>query len=296
MAVIRQPCRVASGISMAQLPSKAQGNDFLGRFREIVSDPLNALISRHPLAGTLAAGRVILHNGLEVPATGDDAYYGSFSDILVVNRGVHEPLEEFVFQELLVGLPANPHMLELGAYWGHYSMWLKMAHPAAIVTLVEPEAANMEAGRRNFSHNGLTGEFFQAFVGRGHFSVDGYLAARPNQRLTILHADIQGFELEMLEDCSESLTARKIDYLFVSTHSQDRHRDTCEILARMGYRVEVSSDFDFQTTSFDGFVFASNPERDPVFSGFAPWSRLDISSNPPVEVNNYLATVLASRG
>jgi hypothetical protein len=40
----------------------------------------------------------------------------------VLNRGVHEPLEEFVFQEVLKRLPEACAMIELGAYWGHYSM------------------------------------------------------------------------------------------------------------------------------------------------------------------------------
>jgi hypothetical protein len=33
--------------------SKARPDDLLGRFREIVSDPLNLLIERVPLAGTV---------------------------------------------------------------------------------------------------------------------------------------------------------------------------------------------------------------------------------------------------
>jgi hypothetical protein len=30
---------------------------------------------------------------------------------------VHEPLEEYVFQEVLRTMPEAPMMLELGAYW-----------------------------------------------------------------------------------------------------------------------------------------------------------------------------------
>ena len=96
------------------LTRKAAPEDFLGRFREIVSDPLNLLIERHPRAGMVEHGLVWLHNGNRVSL---DGYYGRFSEILVINRGVHEPLEEFVFQELMRILPAEPVMLELGAYW-----------------------------------------------------------------------------------------------------------------------------------------------------------------------------------
>ena len=107
------------------MQTKARWNDFPGRFREILSDPLNLLIRRVPHAGLVDGNLVYLHNGLHVPWAGPNAYYGRFSLIFVLNRGVHEPLEEFVFQEVIDRLPSAPRMLELGAYWGHYSMWLK---------------------------------------------------------------------------------------------------------------------------------------------------------------------------
>jgi hypothetical protein len=110
------------------LPKAASG-DFLGRFREVISDPLNLLIERVPMAGFLDGNQVYLHNGLRVPVAGPGAYYGPFSQLLVINRGVHEPLEEFVFQEVLKCLPEAPSMIELGAYWGHYSMWFKKERP-----------------------------------------------------------------------------------------------------------------------------------------------------------------------
>lgn len=58
-------------------------------------------------------------------------------------------------------------MLELGAYWGHYSMWLKATHPKASVHMVEPESEslNIRAGRENFARNNLEGTFLEEFVG-----------------------------------------------------------------------------------------------------------------------------------
>ncbi len=97
------------------IPTKANAEDFLGRFREVISDPLNLLIERVAMAGLVEGNTVYLHNGNRVPVVGDGAYYGPFSHLLVINRGVHEPLEEFVFQELLKTLPDAPLMIELGA-------------------------------------------------------------------------------------------------------------------------------------------------------------------------------------
>jgi Methyltransferase small domain len=255
---------------------KAEGLDFIARFREVVSDPLNLLIERVPDAGYVESGEVVLHNGIRVAAAGEFAYYDDFSQILIINRGVHEPVEEFVFQELLRILPDAPRMIELGAYWGHYSMWLQRARPKANLTLVEPDEKGLAVGQKNFERNGCSGTFIHGFVGTGQFEVDKYLAEIGNPHIDILHSDIQSFELEMLAGASTTLSQRRVDYLFISTHSVELHTGVVEALVAHGYRVEVSCDFDRQTTSWDGFVFASSPDVAPLFASFETYGLEDI--------------------
>ncbi|QLE86088.1 FkbM family methyltransferase [Shewanella sp. Scap07] len=255
---------------------KAKANDFYGRFREIVSDPLNLLIERCPNAGFVNGEYVYLHNGIKVPFKGPLSYYDDFSQILVINRGVHEPVEEYVFQQVMKVINvAKPTMLELGAYWGHYSLWMKQCHPNSSVYLVESDASNLAAGKNNFIANGQEGHFIEAFVGHGHFNVDDYLSSKTGP-LTILHSDIQGYEVEMLKDASRSLREHLVDYIFLSTHSQQLHQESLSLLADYGYRIEVSSDFTHETTSFDGFIFASSPTVKAVFKYLNPLGRADI--------------------
>jgi hypothetical protein len=269
--------------------AKASGDDYKGRFREIVSDPLNLLICRHILAGVVEDGYVYLHNGNKVPCFGVKAYYENFSDILQINRGVHEPLEEFVFQTVLSQLPETPFMLELGAYWGHYSMWLKKVRPLSSVCLVEPDASNIIVGKENFKTNGLEGEFIQDFVGRGFFNVDDFLDKKKLPVLDILHVDIQGYELEMLEGAERSLLAGRIKYCFVSTHSEDIHNKAVEAFTHSGYRIEVSSGFNNETTSYDGFIMASHQKNVlPVFQNFHPLGRVSIANSRPSDLLLYL--------
>ena len=267
---------------------KADGNDFLGRFREIISDPLNLMIERFPNAGIVENNHVWLHNGIKVPLSGPYSYYSNFSQILTLNRGVHEPLEEFVFQELLNKLHDRPLMLELGAYWGHYSMWLKKTLPYSTVNMVEPEIQNLEAGKYNFKINGLDGNFTNSFVGKGHFSVDQYLNDSKINTLDILHSDIQGYESEMLDDCSISLNENKINYIFISTHSQLIHDTILNKLSLFNYRIEVSSDFEDETTSYDGLVFASSKKINPIFEDFKHLGRTDICKAKPSKLLEYL--------
>lgn len=271
---------------------KALANDFPGRFREILADPLNLLIRRYPGAGIVDEGYVTLHNGHRVPLSGEGAYYGDFSRILVFNRGVHEPLEEFAFQSLIPYLPERPVMLELGAYWAHYSMWMAQARPRAQLHLVEPDPEKLKSGQANLARNGYEGRFFREFVGRGGFSVDAHMAAQGLEWITLLHSDIQGFELEMLEGAKHALSGHRISHLFVSTHSQVLHRDVVQVLKEFGYRIEVSSDFERHSTSFDGFAMATAPGRPAVFQDEPPFmGREDIARATPQQLLAYLTAL-----
>ena len=272
---------------------KAPPPDTLGRFREIVADPVNLLIERDPWAGFLRNGRLVLHNGNRVPIEGPGSYYGTFGHILIINRGVHEPLEEFCFQEMLRVMPEAPVMIELGAYWAHYSMWMMKARPRATTIMVEPEKENLEGGRANFAHNGYTGEFIEGFVGKDQWLPGPFMANRGLAHLDVLHVDIQGYEVELLEGSADLLARRAIDYLFVSTHSQGIHRHVAELLSAHGYRIEASSDF-VETTSFDGLIFASSPDAKPIFRDLRPFSRPDIARRSGDDILRELGAVRAA--
>jgi hypothetical protein len=278
-------------LDSTNVPAKAAAQDLLGRFREVISDPLNLLIERVPFAGIVSNNEVYLHNGNRVPFDGAGAYYGPFSQLLVLNRGVHEPLEEYVFQEALKRLPDQPCMIELGAYWAHYSMWLKKARTSATVIMVEPSADNLAAGRANFLRNGYQGEFIQAAVATGHWELDSFVRSRGITHLDILHVDIQGYEAQLLEGGRDTLNKALIDYLFVSTHSQALHQHVTSVLARHDYIVRVSSDFDNDTTAFDGFVFARSPRARRVFKNFEHIGRAKIAASHSENLLHALVTL-----
>jgi hypothetical protein len=162
-------------------PPKAAADDVLGRFREVVSDPNNQRIPRVPWAGVIGRDPrfedpfVVMHNGLRVLM---GSYYGAFSQILVINRGVHEPQEELAFSRVLDRITPGEGMVELGAYWGFYSAWFKSRHPENRAFLIEPEPLHLEAGRRNFELNALDGEFVRGHVGPGGIDLASFMADR----------------------------------------------------------------------------------------------------------------------
>lgn len=270
---------------------RARPEDFTGRFRDIIADPVNLLIERVPEAGFTDGEFVTLHNGIKVPFSGPHAYYKEFSSIFILNRGVHEPLEEFVFQEVLKKLPECATMIELGAYWGHYSMWLKKTKPQSRVTLVEPDAENLDVGKFNFKNNRLEGSFLCEKVGSESFTVDTFIEKNQSGKIDILHSDIQGYELEMLDGAEGVFSQRQVDYVFISTHSENLHEAVLDNLNKLGYRVEVSSGYDRETTSFDGLVFATNPDLRPVFPRMPCMGRLKIIESNRDQKLDYLNAV-----
>lgn len=276
------------------MQTKAAPGDFPGRFREIVADPLNLLIERAPYAGMTEGDHVILHNGNKAHFCGPHAYYQGFSDILVINRGVHEPLEEFAFQQMLQQVSAAPVMLELGAYWAHYSMWLKRARPDAALHMVEPEASNIAAGQANLALNGMEGSYVQDFVGHGKFEVDPFMTDKGMTWLDILHCDIQGYESEMLDGAAQALADRRVGYWFVSTHSQALHHDVMQRLQGAGYRIELAADFEHETTSFDGFVLGVHPDLPEVFRGPAPLGRTALMQASAAQKIEWLKNALSA--
>lgn len=270
-----------------------KAESFKDRAREVISDPINILIKRVPNAGFVdSQGMVILHNGNRVPCIGDKAYYGEFSDLLIFNRGVHEPLEEFSFQEVLKKIKSkNPIMIELGSYWAHYSMWFLKELQGAIAICVEPEINALEIGKHNFQLNGLEGIHINAGIGNDGVSLQNIFDSQGLNQVCLLHCDIQGAEAEMLAGAKFIFESQKVDYAFISTHSETLHSEVVKQLQGFGYRIEISSPFDHHTTSCDGFVLAVAPAVEEVFQGFSPLGRVEILESSPSRIVTFLSKI-----
>jgi len=272
-----------------------KGLSYPDRFREVISDPINIFIERVADAGYVDKNnRLILHNGNRVPLTGDLAYYDNFSNLLILNRGVHEPLEEYCFQEMLKKIKIKrPIMIELGSYWAHYSMWLIKIFANAKCYMIEPDLKNLQCGKNNFKINGFEGEFINDSIqsqGKG-FQLDVFAHKKKLSSINILHSDIQGYEVDMIEGAKFLFKNSIIEYVFISTHSQKLHDEVIKQLDKFRYRIEVSSGFNTETTSFDGFVLASSPECQPIFKSFFLLGRLEILKSSSKDLIEYIKKI-----
>ena len=215
-------------------------------------------------AGRLRGFSQIMHNGLRVRA---GSFYGLGSVFLFRRTGgVHEPQEEIVFAAVLPLLPPGAVMVELGSSWAFYSMWFAQQVPGARNYLVEPDAHGMKMGRANFARNGFSGDFTRAFVGSAPppgvcgvpaITLDAFCTAHAIERLHLLHADIQGVELEMLEGARTTLAEDRVDFLFLSTHDELLHA-ACRAHLAAYSRLRVFVDVPpAQSYSVDGLLVAA---------------------------------------
>lgn len=203
-----------------------------------------------------------MHNGLKIHV---GSYYGDGITVLLYkNKGVHEPQEEKVFEQVLSLLPPGSTMLELGAFWGFYSMSFQARIKNGRNFLIEPDSHALLIGKHNFRLNKFTGYFFNYFISDenlpGHvptITVDQFLADNKMTHLSILHSDIQGFELKMLTGARHSLIEGKIDYLFISTHSNELHQGCIDYLINLDYKILCDANLD-ETYSWDGLIVAKH--------------------------------------
>lgn len=238
------------------------------RTEDTLACPDNSAIPRCVEAGKVEGSCLIMHNGLKIRAL---SYYGAgMLNLLRANRGVHEPQEERAFQEILPLMTAGACMVELGSYWGFYSLWFATEVQRARCFLVEPDPRNLEAGKQNFALNRKTAKFICAALGN-RFSTQLPLCrvvtleeiCRNNgiTHIDLLHADIQGAEYDMLQQSVHLFQNATVGFVFISTHTEHLHSSCRNFLASHHYSVlcDVPPSHSY---SVDGLLVAKNQSID----------------------------------
>lgn len=242
------------------------------RIQDVVAAPDNKHIPRVDYAGQIIDGYLIMHNGIKVVP---GSYYGEgMRSMLEKNGGVHEPQEEYAFMQVLKHMPEGAIMLELGAYWGFYSMWFHKMVNNPRCLLVEPQINNLRNGKKNFAVNNFKGEFIRGNIGavseNKHFgapllTVDKIVKENKLKHIHILHADIQGYELDMLKGASNTIEEQRIDYIFISSHSDNLHRDCISLLKNRGFSILAEANLE-ESYSCDGLIVARRSDIEGIES------------------------------
>jgi hypothetical protein len=86
-------------------------------------------------------------------------------------------------------------------------------------------------------------------------SINDFIERRTIPHVHMLHADVQGAELDLLEGAERAISAGKIGYIFISTHGTSVHNACMDFLAKKGFRIIASHTRD-ESFSTDGLIAA----------------------------------------
>ena len=221
----------------------------------------------------------LMHNGVKVLK---DCYGSWETDLIYGLKGHHEPQEEKLFYEVLKYVPPHGVMIELGSYWAYYSLWFHKAIPNAKNYLIEPDPERLNIGEQNFALNDAKGSFFRGYVGERNVDsgdcqgasqilIDSFLKDNNIDHVDILHSDIQGAEYGMLQSALQSIQAKKINYFFISTHSELLHADCLKFLKSHNYEI-LAEHSPAESFSVDGLIVGKR--NDLVGCGVVPITKL----------------------
>lgn len=240
-------------------------------------------ISKAPRAGMVVTDGIpyqVMHDGMKIRFGG---YHGAWmAEIIRALKGHHEPQEERIFHEVLKVMPHDAVMIEVGSFWAYYSLWFKRCVPNGRTYMLEPVQGKLQLGIDNFRLNDVEGVFINAFIGASSseesefadwdgsilrlpcIAIDDFLDKNKIEFLDILHADIQGAELDMLEGARHSLAGKRIGYLFISTHG-DKHERCLAAVRRAGYKMVVQHSIK-ESCSGDGLIVACSEHAPQISS------------------------------
>ncbi len=217
----------------------------------------------------------LMHNGVKVVA---DGYCGAWmTQIIEGLKGHHEPQKELVFHALLRHVRPATRIVELGAWWAYYACWYLREVPDSTALCIEPCLDHLRVGEQNAVLNGVSGRviFKNAWIGRkqdGQFlahSVEGLrcldmeaILESAGGPIEMLHVDIQGAEIGLIESMGDAVSTGAIRFIVVSTHHESisgaafTHDDCIRAIRRLGGVILAEHSVE-ESYSGDGLIVAS---------------------------------------
>lgn len=245
------------------------------------SDKLEKVENAGKVKDELGEKVQIMHNGLRVVQY---SYYGEWmSECIKRLRGHHEPQEELVFSQIIELLPSDAFMIELGAYWSYYSLWFLFEHKNRTAVGLEPNSRHLLAGVKNRDLNNLKDQLelihgaysfkdkskilqFPTETGdKEHiqmWGVEELALHMKKEYIHLLHADIQGFEEELVDEIRVLSEKKSIRFCFISTHAYEisgsylTHQTALKKLIECGAHIIAEHDV-HESFSGDGLIVAS---------------------------------------
>ncbi len=232
------------------------------------------LIDKHSKSGHILQedGKTYqyMFNGLKIYY---DSYHSPWMNQIIHNlKGHHEPQEEICFYNILLTLSDDSKMIELGSNWSYYTMWFSKQIKKSFNVCIEPVQTNLIKGQENVNLNSCKNiEFLLGCIGDSYQDNFDFINWDGNKIIMnkysinsiienykfffdIIHSDIQGLELEMLNGSLKVLD--NIGYFVISTHG-NLHQPCIDFLEKNNFEILLHHTID-ESFSGDGLIIAVN--------------------------------------
>lgn len=208
-----------------------------------------------------------------------------YSEIILIE------IFETLALELVKGDKSHFRMIELGSNQSYYSLLFKAIvdsfKKTSDTVCVEPNNIHMRRGQEHFHMNNYLGAFFNFIVGsydlikedldksnlpggseflfknkKKIVSLSEMLETYARIPLDFLHMDVDHSERAVLLSGEKYFRERKIDNIFISTHTSDLHNFCKDFLLSCGYtlRLEVTK----MIVGYDSLLVFKNEVKDDV--------------------------------
>jgi FkbM family methyltransferase len=203
--------------------------------------------------------------------SGEASFLGKpfkFSDATTFLGGIIELFHENKYQ--FTASKKDPLILDCGANIGLSVLYFKKMYPKSIIHAFEPDPELFEMLEQNIESFGLSDVFLHssaiwvensevAFFSEGGFSgriSDDELGKSErvqcerlsdllDKKIDFLKLDIEGAEVEVIEDCRDSL--HNIDHLFIEYHSQAGKKQQLDVILKRltdaGFKYQIKDVF-----------------------------------------------------
>lgn len=157
------------------------------------------------------------------------------------------------------------NMIELGSNQAYYSLLFNKILNECVVNniLVEPNDDYINRGVDTFKHNDIEGTFINKSIGdiwvahnslfnKDVITVDELIDQYSIDILDVLHSDIDGAEITMLEGSKNSLKYNKIKYAFILAHGENIFNQCIDFIS--DYEYDVIHQYDEQIIGADRLI------------------------------------------
>ena len=159
----------------------------------------------------------------------------------------------------------QPIMIELGCFWALWSIIFRKKFPNGKTIILEGDENKLDVGISNLNknnidilkyyHNTISRDFSDSSFNPNvnDISLDNIIIENNITHIDLLHADIQGSEIRLIDDILILLSNRKITNIIIATHSTEIHNTILDKLGSLNLELTIN-DIEYSHKKHDGEI------------------------------------------